>query len=443
MKKRRIFGAFQFIADLIVVLVSYFLIVNMKSLTRVPYTLPNIIAIKAILPYILTVFVALFFIYRLYEFENLDFYEIFLGIVFSTIIIFIFTLAFSFFFRAFAVPRTLIIYSFFIQIILLPISHFIISKIYFKVSSPLNFLCISKSTKSVASTFVEFINSEREKRGKIETEVLKSIEQLDNLESRFSDFSAFIIDNSFSLKEKEKIIKYFVYKEKPAYIVPDTYDLMLLLPRVHIVSDKLLLEVNLVNISSLDRLLKRALDIIVSIVALIIFFLVILVVSILILVDSGRPIFYLQERAGVNGKIFRIIKFRSMIKDAEKETGVVLSYESDPRVTKIGKFLRKTGLDEVPQFFNVLKGEMSIVGPRPERPESIEEIKKDTPDFDMRLKVKPGITGYAQIYGKYDTPFEEKLRMDLLYAKQKYVVFTDIFIIFNTIKLFFLFKKRQ
>ncbi|MCD6427220.1 MAG: sugar transferase, partial [Caldisericaceae bacterium] len=168
-----------------------------------------------------------------------------------------------------------------------------------------------------------------------------------------------------------------------------------------------------------------------------------LIVSLLILLDDGRPIFYLQDRAGFNGKVFKTIKFRTMIKDAEKETGAVLSTENDPRVTRIGKFLRKTGLDEVPQFINVLRGEMSVVGPRPERPELIEKIKKDVPDFELRLKVKPGITGFAQLAGRYDTPFDEKLKMDLIYAKQKFLFFTDIYVILNTVKLFFLPKKRK
>jgi len=214
-------------------------------------------------------------------------------------------------------------------------------------------------------------------------------------------------------------------------------------PRTHFVNDLTLFEINLVNISGVERIVKRAMDIIVSLVALIIFSPVILAVSLGIIFDSGRPVFFLQGRAGVNGKIFKTIKFRTMIKDAEKYTGPVLSSEDDSRITKVGRFLRKTGLDEVPQFINVLKGDLSVVGPRPERPELMEKIQKDTPNFDMRLKVKPGITGFAQLNGKYDTPFDDKLKMDLLYAKQKNVILTDIYVMFNTVKLFLLPKKRK
>jgi len=132
-----------------------------------------------------------------------------------------------------------------------------------------------------------------------------------------------------------------------------------------------------------------------------------------------------------------------MIKDADKYTGLVLAYENDPRITKVGKFLRKIGLDEIPQFINVLKGDLSVVGPRPEPPEVIGKIKGDIPQFDMRLKIKPGITGFAQLNGKYDTPLDKKLKMDLVYIKQKNLIIKDICVMLNTVKLFFLSKKRK
>jgi exopolysaccharide biosynthesis polyprenyl glycosylphosphotransferase len=266
---------------------------------------------------------------------------------------------------------------------------------------------------------------------------------LKKVENALKNFDLFIVDDSFTVEEKSELLKFFAYRDKPVYLVPGVYELMLLNPRTHFVNDLTLFEINLVNISGVEKIVKRAMDIIVSLVALIIFSPVILVVSLGIIFDSGRPVFFLQDRVGVNGKVFKTIKFRTMIKDAEKYTGPVLSSEDDPRITKIGKFLRKTGLDEVPQFINVLKGDLSVVGPRPERPELMEKIKEDTPNFDMRLKVKPGITGFAQLQGKYDTPFDKKLEMDLLYVKEKNTILTDIYVMFNTVKLFLSPKKRK
>jgi lipopolysaccharide/colanic/teichoic acid biosynthesis glycosyltransferase len=200
---------------------------------------------------------------------------------------------------------------------------------------------------------------------------------------------------------------------------------------------------NLVNITGVERAVKRIMDIFVSLVALLVFSPVILFVTLAIIIEDGRPIFYLQERASANWRVFKAMKFRTMIKDAEKVTGAVLSTENDPRITKVGKFLRKTGLDEIPQFINVLKGDMSVVGPRPERPELMKDIKNGVPEFDMRLKIKPGITGFAQLHGKYDTAFDDKLKMDLLYAKQRNAIFIDIYVMFNTVKLFLSPHKRK
>ena len=144
-----------------------------------------------------------------------------------------------------------------------------------------------------------------------------------------------------------------------------------------------------------------------------------IIIAIAIWLEDRGPIFYEQERVGKDGKIFRILKFRSMIKDAEKHTGAVWASENDPRVTRVGRVLRATAMDELPQLWNILKGDMSFVGPRPERPELVKEFTKKFPDFQKRFAIKPGLTGIAQVYGKYDTPPQHKLKYDLLYIKKQ------------------------
>lgn len=131
--------------------------------------------------------------------------------------------------------------------------------------------------------------------------------------------------------------------------------------------------------------------------------------------EDGNPILYVQERVGLNGKPFRAFKFRSMVKDAEKDIGAVWAEENDPRVTRLGRILRATALDELPQVINILKGDMSFIGPRAERRELIQKFNKGVPNFSKRLMVRPGLTGMAQIYGKYDSPPAEKLNYDLQY----------------------------
>lgn len=440
--KRRLFNFLQLLVDLIAIYFSYFICVYLRDILGSPYSTENITSIRAFVPYIVIAYLLLFFIYRLYEVSVVDFYETFLGIFFSSFIIFILGFALSFFLRAFAVPRTVIIYSFFIQIILLAISHWIISKVYAKMSPLLKILVLSKDESS-AKIVSEYLKGLRAGKTSVQIMLIEGNNFLKKVEDASKNVDLFIVDDTFIVEQKSELLKVFAYRDKPVYLLPGIYELMLLNPRIHFINDITLFEINLVNVSSVERILKRAMDILVAVVALAIFSPVILVVSLVIVSDSGRPIFYLQERAGMNGKVFKTIKFRTMIKDAEKYTGAVLSSENDPRITKVGRFLRKTGLDEIPQFVNVLRGEMSVVGPRPERPALIEKIEQDTPDFDMRLKVKPGITGFAQLHGKYDTHSEEKLKMDLLYAKQKNAILTDIYVIFNTVKLFLSPHKRK
>jgi exopolysaccharide biosynthesis polyprenyl glycosylphosphotransferase len=169
-----------------------------------------------------------------------------------------------------------------------------------------------------------------------------------------------------------------------------------------------------------EKKLKRISDVTVSLLILIVTLPLNILVAILIKLDSRGPILFKQDRIGMNNKEFKIYKFRSMFLDAEKNTGPVWSKKDDPRVTRVGKILRQLRIDEIPQFFNVLKGEMSLVGPRPERPYFVEMLAEKLPYYKRRLKVRPGITGWAQVKHKYDESIEDvkvKLRYDLFYIE--------------------------
>ena len=183
-----------------------------------------------------------------------------------------------------------------------------------------------------------------------------------------------------------------------------------------------------------QRVLKRILDIAVAVTALIILSPVMLITAVMIKLDSKGPVLYSQERVGLYGKTFFVHKFRSMKQDAEAKCGPVLAAEGDPRITKFGRFMRATRLDELPQLFNVLKGEMSIVGLRPERPFFVKQFIAQKPEYDYRHNVKPGITGLAQIAGKYNTSAYDKMIYDLLYI-QDVSVKTDLMIMLQTFKV--------
>ncbi|MEO0241024.1 MAG: exopolysaccharide biosynthesis polyprenyl glycosylphosphotransferase, partial [candidate division WOR-3 bacterium] len=161
------------------------------------------------------------------------------------------------------------------------------------------------------------------------------------------------------------------------------------------------------------------------------------IIAILIKIQDKGPVFYLQERVGQDGKIFKLIKFRTMKVGADKEEKPKFTTPDDPRVTKIGRFLRKYSLDELPQFFNVLKGDMSVVGPRPERPYFVEKFSKEIPRYLERHRFKSGITGWAQVNGlRGDTPIDERVRYDLYYINN-WSIWFDIKIIIKTILTFF------
>lgn len=168
-----------------------------------------------------------------------------------------------------------------------------------------------------------------------------------------------------------------------------------------------------------DPFLKRSFDFTLSLLGIIVSSPLWALIGLLILLEDRGPIFYAQYRVGKNGKIFELRKFRSMIKNAEKHTGAVWASENDSRITKVGRVMRATAMDELPQLLSILKGDMSFVGPRPERPELVREFNGGIPDYDFRHQVKPGLTGIAQIFGRYDLPPQQKLKYDLLYIKKR------------------------
>lgn len=191
------------------------------------------------------------------------------------------------------------------------------------------------------------------------------------------------------------------------------------------------------NVQSKSRrmylLLKRFLDILIACTGLLLAFPLIIFFGILIKLETHGSCFYSQIRAGKDGRFFKIYKLRSMYIDAEKN-GPQWAQKNDPRVTKIGGYIRKTRIDEIPQLINIIKGDMSIVGPRPERPYFIDEFIKEIPEYNNRLAVKPGLTGWAQVNGGYELSPEEKLEKDLYYIKNQSICL-DVKIIMKTIKI--------
>jgi Undecaprenyl-phosphate glucose phosphotransferase len=216
-------------------------------------------------------------------------------------------------------------------------------------------------------------------------------------------------------------------------VVPGSYEFMGLRGGMDELGDLPIVSLQDSPLHGWDRVFKRAFDLIFGIPILLILSPVMLAISLLVKISSKGPILYKQGRIGFDGRHFQMLKFRTMKKDAERETGPVWARPNDSRRTAVGAFLRKTSLDELPQLFNVLKGEMSLVGPRPERPNFVEEFRNRVPQYMLRHKIKAGMTGWAQINGlRGNTSLEKRIEHDLYYI-QNWSIGFDVRILFMTL----------
>ncbi len=231
---------------------------------------------------------------------------------------------------------------------------------------------------------------------------------------------------------RNDLIKYCFANNIRAYIAPKISDIILRGAEEIRLFDTPLLLCRNYGLTFEQKLGKRLFDLVFSVLLLVILSPVMLIAAAAIKIDDGGPVFFKQKRLTEGGREFYVYKFRSMVINAEKN-GPQLATEDDDRITKVGKILRKCRVDELPQLFNILRGEMSVVGPRPERPELAEQYEKTMPEFEFRLHVKAGLTGYAQVTGLYDTVPYDKLKMDLMYI-ENYSVFLDLRILLMTLK---------
>ena len=241
---------------------------------------------------------------------------------------------------------------------------------------------------------------------------------------------------------RNRLLKYCYEKSKETYVMPKIMDIVLRgATTLHFFDTPLMLTKSS-PIEFEQLVIKRAFDVIFALILTVILSPVMLITAILIKCYDGGPVFYKQVRCTKDNKEFYIYKFRSMIVEAEKDGVARLAQKNDDRITPVGKVIRKIRVDELPQLFNVLLGTMSFVGPRPERPEIIEKYKKSMPEFAYRTKVKAGLTGYAQIYGKYNTLPHDKLKLDLFYI-ENFSVWLDLKLIILTVKTLFTLESTE
>ena len=238
-------------------------------------------------------------------------------------------------------------------------------------------------------------------------------------------------------KNRNNLLKYCYSKSIRVYMMPKISDVIVQGADVLHFFDTPVLLTREYPLTLEQRFIKRTIDLVCAILLVIITSPIMLISAFIIKVSDGGPVFYRQKRVTVGGKEFRIIKFRSMRVDAEKDGKARLASKGDPRITPFGKFIRKVRIDELPQLFNIIAGDMSFIGPRPERPEIIAQYVEDMPEFTYRTKVKAGLAGYAQVYGKYNTTPYDKLKLDLIYI-ENYSTWLDLRLMLLTLKVLFL-----
>jgi Undecaprenyl-phosphate glucose phosphotransferase len=248
-------------------------------------------------------------------------------------------------------------------------------------------------------------------------------------------FVALDLNNYGKILETIKVANRHVVNVR---LIPDLFQLLTLKANIQDLDGFPVISIDDVALRGGKSAVKRAADILVSSLGLVILSPLFLVVALLIKLTSRGPVFYRQERMGLDGRRFRMIKFRTMVRDAEAESGPVMCRPGDPRMTRVGRILRKLSIDELPQLINVFKGEMSLIGPRPERPEFVKQFAGQIPNYMLRHKVKCGITGWAQVHGlRQDTPLDKRIEYDFYYI-QNWSLGLDLKIIWMTLRKGFL-----
>lgn len=341
-------------------------------------------------------------------------------------ILFLVTMAISFLAREFAYPRSIILASSIIQVVALSIWHLFVNKLYLKNNRKRTILIIGyQKAKELGYKLISANGM---------WSCIQHICEPTNKNARdyINQCDVTFLTEDIDEDTKQRIVSYCVENNRTVLYEPRNPEILLFNAAFTQIDDSPLLNVREFGLSPLNEMVKRILDVALCCIASVILFLPGLIVYIIL--KTGGSAFYSQDRVTRGGKIFRIYKFRTMIENAEALSGPVLANEKDKRITRFGNFLRATRLDEIPQIYNILKGDMSIVGPRPERPFFVEQFKKEFREYDLRHRTKAGLTGLAQIQGKYNTSVKDKLKYDLLYING-YSFTLDVKLIIQTLNI--------
>ena len=374
----------------------------------------------------------LFNINGLYTIERKRFAEILLSVAVSMVQMLVLMMALTFFIREFALSRSVLLWCAVIDFALLAGWRHLLWR-YVRVRQVIRGVMLIGSEEEC-----QHVYHRMKQQPQLAMELRSICTDLaeSDWESAAEQVDVLIICPDIRLKDKAKLVHYCNLHEKQAILIPNAYEVFCSGMMLDKIDDVPVFRPQPLLLTLEQRSLKRILDVTVALTGFLLALPLMILTAIAIKIFDPGPIFYSQERAGRYEKPFRVYKFRTMRVDAEKLSGPMLAQENDPRITRLGAFLRAVRLDELPQIWNVLVGDMSIVGPRPERPFFVEKFKEEIPEYVYRMNVKPGITGLAQVYGKYNTTAYDKLIYDLVYI-QNAGLRTDLTIIIQTVRVLF------
>ena len=362
-----------------------------------------------------------------FNFSGKRFYDLLYSVYVAALLTSIIVLALPFVIIGAQVSKKVILMNFILLLILLPVWLKLARTIYFHSQPPLRAVFISDDPEE--DWVVDKI-SRNTKKYIIDRHISASEPMLDSI---IAEHSAVIIGKLGTI-DKECMLQTCASLGKKVLLRPEYTDIMMVSSQTEQFDDLMMISVTQFALTGGQKFLKRTGDIIFSFVGSIISLPIILVCALIIFISDGHNPFFTQKRLTRGGREYSVLKLRTMIPDAEKYTGTVLAEKDDPRITRVGRVLRSMRLDELPQVWNILKGDMSVVGPRPERQFFYEEYDKTLPEFRHRLSVKAGLTGMAQVQGRYSTDPYEKLMLDLMYIKT-YSFMLDVKLIIETAKV--------
>jgi exopolysaccharide biosynthesis polyprenyl glycosylphosphotransferase len=445
--------ALKAVGDILLIHVGYLIAFYIQFLLKGEIEAHNLSAYLNVAPWLTVAAIVVFYGYGFYHSSSArqQWDEIFSATICALALLFLITFSLSYMLYQFGFPRRTIAIATFIQLMLILGWRALIVRWSKKYIDPIKLLIVGPAERALerASHFAKDESGNYQvlavlvdhDGGDFDLPVYESYEKLPQALDEVRP-NSILFCSDIPYKARMEMMMEALSRGVDIFIVPDLYEIMIAKSRLEQFNSVPTFRLTgLVN--GRDQLWKRAMDIGLAVIFGLPAAVVILLAAIALKIESPRaPVFYSQERVSRHGRIFRLYKLRTMIPDAEKNTGPVLAGKDDHRITPVGRILRLTRIDELPQLWNVLKGEMSFIGPRAERPFFVEQYSKNIPGYDYRHFINSGITGLAQVEGNYSTSAEDKLRFDLIYM-QTFSPLRDFHILMHTIKVMLLKKKAM